>query len=359
MLYSRTDFDDSPMLVFYEVTRACDLVCQHCRACAQAQPDPNELSIDQSRQLIDQLTEFPKPPMLVLTGGDPLKRADLFELVEHAIGRSLEVSVTPSATPLVTTAALKRLQDAGISRLGISLDGADAATHDAVRGVVGSFDRTREIINDANDLGIPVQVNTTITLGNLDQIDRMADLLAENRIVLWSVFFLVPVGRAAESLRMSGRQYESAFERLWLQSKRGRFGIKTTAAPHYRRYLLQRLKLQKTSIAGRPASMMRQRAPLGVNDGKGVMFVSHDGRIYPSGFMPIECGRFPDDNPVSVYQSSDLFLGLRDASRLEGKCGECQYKEICGGSRARAFATTKNPYASEPDCIYEPPTSGL
>ncbi len=354
MLYSRADFNNAPMLVFYEVTRACDLVCLHCRACAQSMPDPNELSSAQSRQLIDQLADFPKPPMLILTGGDPLKRDDLFELVEHAIGRSLEVSVTPSATPLVTAVALKRLKDSGISRLGISLDGADAATHDRVRGVAGSFDRTRRIIEDANELGIAVQVNTTISPGNLEQIGRMADLLAEHRIVLWSVFFLVPVGRAAESSRLTGLEYESAFEQLWQQSQRGRFGIKTTEAPHYRRYVLQQRKQQNKSAPQRPTTTMGRRAPLGVNDGKGVMFVSHSGSIYPSGFMPIECGKFPADNIVSVYQTSELFQGLRDADRLQGKCGECQYREICGGSRSRSFATTGDPYASEPDCIYEP-----
>jgi radical SAM protein len=349
---ARRDFDHSPLLVFYELTQACELACQHCRACAQARPHPAELTTLESRRLIEQLTEFPAPPMLVLTGGDPLKRADLFELVEHAAWLGLDVSITPSATPLVTAQAIRRLRDAGISRMAISIDGADAAAHDAVRGVPGSFQRSLEILADVRAAGIPTQVNTTLTPQNVGQIDAMAKLMASLEIDLWSVFFLVPVGRAASAPRLTAQECEAAFERLWHHAQRQPYAIKTTEAPHYRRYVIQHQlpKAQRPALEPAPRTFV----PLGVNDGKGVMFVSHVGLIHPSGFMPIVCGLFPLDHVVRVYQRSPIFRSLRDADRLEGKCRVCEFRNICGGSRARAYAVTGNPFAQEPDCAYSP-----
>jgi radical SAM protein len=352
----RSDLDHSPLIAFYELTRACDLVCKHCRASAQSLANPFELSPERSRQLVDQLTEFPCPPELVLTGGDPLKREDVFDLVEYAVRRRLEVAITPSATPLVTPEALAKLRDAGIARMAISLDGADAATHDAIRGVAGSHARTWEILAAAKSLSIPQQVNTVLTPANVDQIEPLADQLAEHSIVLWSVFFLVPVGRATQSPRLKADQCEAVFERLWQQSQRRAYRIKTTEAPHYRRFLLQRnRRTEREHTADHSISRKFSRlSSLGINDGKGIMFVSHLGLIYPSGFLPIHCGAFPRDHVVQVYQESPLFRALRDASRLEGKCGVCEYRHICGGSRARAFAVTENPLAEEPDCSYLP-----
>ncbi|MCS7465404.1 TIGR04053 family radical SAM/SPASM domain-containing protein [Stieleria sp. ICT_E10.1] len=349
-LRSRKSFDHSPMLVFYELTQACDLVCQHCRACAQARSDPAELSPADSRRLIGQLTEFPEPPMLVLTGGDPLKRSDIYELVRDAVGRGLKVSITPSATPLVTRDAITRLRDAGISRLAISIDGADAETHDATRGVRGSFDRSLCILRDAQALGVETQINTVLTPSNVDQVETMADRFAEFEIALWSVFFLIPVGRANEMPRLNADQCEQAFERLWLQSQRQPYLLKTTEAPHYRRYAIQRRKrMTDGKQAVRPGFI-----PAGVNDGKGVMFVSHAGVIHPSGFLPITCGMFPSQHVVDVYQKSPIFRALRDSERLEGKCGKCEFRNVCGGSRARAYGVTGNLFAEEPDCNYIP-----
>ncbi|MFW6059452.1 MAG: TIGR04053 family radical SAM/SPASM domain-containing protein [Phycisphaeraceae bacterium] len=345
--YTADDFAHSPFLVFYEVTRACDLVCQHCRACAQPRRHPKELPREQSIELLQQLATFPKPPLLVFTGGDPFKREDLAEMVEFARRQGLTVALTPSATPLVTAAALQRLQQAGLHRLAFSLDGADARTHDTFRGTTGSFARTLELLTLARQLGLPLQVNTTITQRNVDQIDAMADMLADRQIALWSVFFLVPVGRGLAEQRVTPMQYEYAFARLWHHARMQPFAIKTTEAPHYRRFVLQR--------AGDPQGQRdAQRAPLGVNDGKGVMFVSHTGQIFPSGFLPLECGRFPRDSVVDVYQHHPTFRALRDPDRLEGKCGTCEYRHVCGGSRARAYAVTRNPLAAEPDCLYMP-----
>ena len=350
-LRSRKSFDHSPMLVFYELTQACDLVCLHCRACARADPDPAELSTADSKRLVDQLTEFPEPPMLILTGGDPLKRRDIFELIRYAVGRGLEVSITPSATPLVTRNAIGRLRDAGISRLAISIDGADAATHDANRGVAGSFDCSLKILRDAKEMGVETQINTTLTPANFDQIETMADRFAEFDIALWSVFFLIPVGRASEMKRLNAEECEQAFARLWRQSKQQSYMIKTTEAPHYRRYVIQnRTKTKANQPVVRPTFI-----PAGVNDGKGVMFVSHTGTIHPTGFLPITCGVFPLQSVVQVYRQSPIFRSLRDSNFLEGKCGVCEFRNVCGGSRARAYGVSGNLFAEEPDCSYIPP----
>jgi radical SAM protein len=345
--YTRADFDHSPMIVFYETTRACDLACVHCRADAQHHCDPNELSTRDALRLVDELTTFPKPPLLVLTGGDPLKRADVFEIVEHARQAGLEVAMTPSATPLMTTKAIARLEQAGLHRLAVSLDGADAQTHDGFRRVAGSFDRTLKIIADANAIGLPEQIKKTVTRLNVDQIDAIADLLARQKIVLWSVFFLVPTGRGQSNQRLNAEECEAMFVKLRSHSQRQPYAIKTTEAPHYRRFIIQHARTEQSPS---PARRMA-----GTNDGKGVMFLSHIGEIFPSGFLPICCGRFPLDRLRNVYQNSSLFRALRDADQLGGKCGVCEFKEICGGSRSRAFAVTGHPLDAEPDCAYVPP----
>jgi radical SAM protein len=348
--WRREDFDHSPMIVFYEVTRACDLMCKHCRADAQHHRDPAELSTAIASGLIRQLAQFPKRPLLVLTGGDPLKREDVFELVREAREAGLMVAMTPSATPLVTTAAVERLQRAGLHRLAVSLDGADAATHDGFRRVVGSFRRTLEIMADARRVGLPLQVNTTVARHNVGQLDAIAELLATQGIELWSVFFLVPTGRGQADQRLSAEECEGVFETLLRHGRRQAYAIKTTEAPHYRRFVLQQVK-----GSGLERSVSRGPGHAGTNDGKGVMFISHTGEIYPSGFLPICCGKFPLDSLVRVYQDAQLFRALRDGDRLGGKCGVCEYKEICGGSRARSYALTGDPLAAEPDCAYVPP----
>ncbi len=356
--YAAEDFGRNPLMFYYEVTLACDLVCKHCRASAQEDPDPGELSTDQSKALIDQVAAFPRPPMMVFTGGDPLKRLDLFELIEHAVGRGIQPALTPSATPLATRAAFERARQAGVRRLGISLDGADAATHDAFRGFEGSFARTMEMLDAARQLGMGVQVNTSVTRRNVHQIDAIADVLAEQGIAMWAVFFLVPVGRGVEEQRIRPAEYEEVFARLWHHSQHQPYAVKTTEAPHYRRFVLEQGgdPLAGPAGEGAEASAARRghRAPLGVGDGKGVMFVSHTGDIYPAGFLPLKCGKFPADSVIDVYQNHATFLALRDPDRFKGRCGICEYRYVCGGSRARAYAVTGDPLATEPDCVYTP-----
>jgi len=351
--YGPQDFVHSPFVVFYEVTQACALACKHCRATAQPCRHPFELSDEDSIALVDDFARFPRPPLLVLTGGDPLERPNLRAIVRRAVSHDMQVALTPSATPRLTQSALEELRDAGLGRIAVSLDGADAATHDGFRGAERSFARTLQAIADARSLGLPVQVNTTVSRHNVGQIDAMAELLAENGIVLWSVFFLVPVGRATVDQRISPEDYELVFERLWTHAQTKAFAIKTTEAPHYRRFVM--LRRGDPRRGGPSSGQATRRAPLGVNDGRGVMFVGHTGTIQPSGFLNLSCGRFPQDSVVEVYQRHPTFVALRDTDRLEGKCGRCPFRQVCGGSRARSYAMTGNLLAEEPDCVYQPP----
>jgi MoaA/NifB/PqqE/SkfB family radical SAM enzyme len=266
-------------MFYYEVTQACDLACQHCRASAQPIADPHQLTPVQSRALLDQVASFPRPPVVVFTGGDPLKRADLLDLIRYARDKGLQIALTPSATPLATREALQQARDAGVSVLGISLDGSDAETHDAFRGWEGSFERTMRMLADARELELPVQVNTTVTRRNVHQIDAMAELFADQQIMMWSVFFLVPVGRGTMEERISAAEYEDVFEKLWTQSQRQPYGIKTTEAPHYRRFVMER--------GGDPFASShpgrRRRAPLGVGDSacSGMRNVSKESNSLP------------------------------------------------------------------------------
>ena len=351
--HTRADFDHSPMIVFYETTRACDLACVHCRANAQRDCDPCELSSASARKMIAELATFPKPPLLVLTGGDPIKRADVFELITFAREIGLKVAMTPSATPLVTAGVIRRLKESGLHRLAVSLDGGYPSTHDDFRRVGGSFARTIEIIDDARRHKLPVQVNTTVGRHNLHELERIARVIARRGIVLWSVFFIVPTGRATAEHRLAAEEVEAAFAEIHRLSRIHPFPIKTTEAPHYRRFVLQQAK--GTANA---AQIARAPGMGGTNDGKGICFINHTGEIYPSGFLPIACGRVPLDSIVRVYQDSVLFRALRDADRLGGKCGACEFKHLCGGSRARAFAVSGDPLGEEPDCAYMPPRFG-
>ncbi len=350
--YTADDFPHSPLVAFYEVTRACNLLCRHCRAEAQPHSDPQELKPGTSLALIDDLARFPKPPLLVLTGGDPIKRRDIFEIVHHAVASGLKTAMTPSATKLVTSEAVQRLKTAGLHRLAVSLDGADAATHDNFRRVPGSFQRTLEIIADAAACGLPLQINTTIARHNFNQIDAIAEVLAAFPIVLWSVFFLVPTGRALADQRITPDEFELAFEKLYQQGLSRKYAIKTTEAPHYRRFVLEKMKQAAPRTEDPTAQRPVMPNIVGTNDGRGVMFISHIGEIFPSGFLPVLCGKFPRDSVVHTYQYAPLFVDLRNPEKLKGKCGACQYRDICGGSRARAYGLTGDPLAAEPDCLY-------
>lgn len=352
-----TDFNERPFIAIWEVTQACDLACVHCRASAQPERHPDELSTAEGKALIDQIAAW-QVPVFVFTGGDPIKRPDLFELIDYAHSQNVRVSLTPSATPLLTRDVVFRLKEAGLARLAVSMDGASAETHDAFRGMSGSFARTLDAVRWANEAGLPVQINTTFSRRNIGEIDAIVSLMEKLRITLWSVFFLVPTGRGKLNDLLSGEEFEQVFARLHQLSKTASFDIKTTEAQHYRRYVLQQRVAEKRAGIAQVAPSVTPdeigRAPRGLNDGKGFVFISHTGEVFPSGFLPVSGGNIRKETLASIYRESPLFRAMRDTSKLEGKCGACEFKEICGGSRARAYALTGNPHGEEPCCEYVP-----
>jgi len=362
------NFDETPFLAIWEITQSCDLACKHCRAAAQPIAHPDELTNAEGRALIDQIAAM-GVPIFVFTGGDPLKRKDLFDLIRYAADHGVQVAVTPSATPLLTREAIFKMKEAGLVRLGISLDGSTPEIHDNFRGLPGAWARTIQAIEWANEAGIPIQVHSTISRHNASDLDNLCALFERLAIVMWNVFFLVPVGRGQLDDLLSGEEFEQVFAKIYELSHRVNFQIKTTEAMHYRRYLLQH-NLEERKIghghkpatvgyeAGAPTADAQTRtaswATRRVNDGKGFLFVSHTGNVYPSGFLPIHAGNIRQTPLAEIYRNSPIFKSLRDTSKLEGKCGVCEYKEICGGSRARAYAVTGDPLAQEPCCIYHP-----
>ncbi len=359
----RIDFDERPFIVIWETTQACDLACVHCRACAQPFRNSQELTTEEAKRMIDEIAAM-QAPLFVMTGGDPLKRPDIYDLVEYAAKLGVRPSLTPSATPLLTRTAVAKLKESGLARLAISLDGPTAEIHDNFRRVPGSFQWTLDAVQYAHEVDLPVQINTTITRHNLQYLDDTIALMEELGIVLWSVFFLVPTGRGQTVDLISAEEFEQVFEKLYETSKRVRFDIKSTEAQHYRRYLLQRrteMRRQGTVRGERMPHFLGVgsadgigRAPKGINDGKGFVFVSHLGEVFPSGFLPVSAGNVRTQSLADLYRNSPLFKALRDTSNLDGKCGRCEFKEICGGSRARAYALTGDIFAEEPYCIYEP-----
>ncbi|MBM3801926.1 MAG: TIGR04053 family radical SAM/SPASM domain-containing protein [Acidimicrobiia bacterium] len=350
----RLNFQQNPYIAIWETTRACDLACLHCRAEAIQWRHPLELTTRESFQLIDQISQCGNP-LFVLTGGDPMKRTDLFELIPYAVQKGLRVAMTPSGTPLMTRPVVTHLKQAGLSRLAVSLDGATAEIHDRFRQVSGSYSWTMNCIDYAHEVNLPVQINTTVSRHNLGDLQAIADLLITKTITLWSVFFLVPTGRGRAEDEVSADDYEHVFQFLVDLYLKAPFDIKTTAAPHYRRVLLQRLKEMPAHL--RPQKLL-QAGPIGraagINEGRGFLFVSHTGDIYPSGFLPISAGNVRKDSLIDIYRDSPLFQDLRDTSKLKGKCGDCEFKEICSGSRARAYAMTGDYLAEEPLCGYIP-----
>ena len=369
-MFDNTNFDERPFVAIWETTQACDLACVHCRACAQPARNPLELSTAEAKCLIDEIAAM-EVPVFVLTGGDPLKRSDTFELVKYASDHKVRISLTPSATPLLTRESIVRLKECGLARLAVSLDGPTAAIHDAFRRVPGSYEWTINAVRWAREVGLPVQINTTITRHNLVMLDDVIALLERLDITLWSVFFLVPTGRGSDIDLISAEEFEQVFDKLYQTSQRVLFDIKSTEAQHYRRYLLQR-RTEARRRGEQPTPKYPRipqfsqvplgtetpdgigRAPRSINDGKGFVFISHLGEVYPSGFLPVSGGNVRQRSLAHIYRNSPLFRSLRDSRNLQGKCGVCEYREICGGSRARSYAMTGDMFAEEPCCAYEP-----
>jgi len=350
-------FDRSPFIVIWETTRACALACVHCRAEAMPRRDPDELTTEEGRRLLDRVASFGSPPpIVVLTGGDPLRRPDIVSLVAHGTQKGLSVSLTPSGTAAVTRDRLCALQEAGLARLAVSLDGATAETHDAFRGVKGSHLYTMRIIEHARALGLPLQINTTVSSLTRADLPELARQMMEIGPTLWALFFLIPVGRAQAEQGLSAEDIESVLHWAAELATRAPFGVKATEAPHYHRVLAER---GRAARGGGSAPDLIGRAGRAVTDGNGFAFIDHVGNICPSGFLPLAAGNVRRDDLVAVYREDPLFVSLRDPSRLGGRCGACPYRERCGGSRARAYAVTGDPLAEDPGCAFQPAPAAL
>ncbi len=410
-------FARSPFIAIWETTRACALACVHCRASAIPRRDPGELTTDEGKTLLDRIVAFgDPPPLVVFTGGDPLRRPDITELVAHGTRTGLVVSLTPSGTAAATEDKLRALKDAGLARLAVSLDGAGPDAHDAFRRVRGSHRNTLRIIAHARALGLGLQINTTVCRQTLEELPALVDQVAGFGVLLWALFFLIPVGRAQADQALTADEIEGVLHWAAALQSRVPFGIKTTEAPQYYRVLEGRLRstssglfscggpdaalalpqsadnrllLQGSSAAGAPtwpphspssghsltssgspvaapiglphspgartsAGRASMRAGRAVTDGNGFVFVDHLGNICPSGFLPLPAGNVRRDDLVTVYRQHPLFVALRDPARLGGRCGSCEWRERCGGSRARAYALGGDPLAEDPGCVYQP-----
>lgn len=368
------DAGERPFIVIWEVTRACQLVCTHCRADAIRTRNPFELSTEQGRTLLDELASFGTPrPLVVLTGGDPFERPDLPELVAHGTSLGLSMALSPSVTPRLTREVLVELHDAGAKAVSLSLDGASAATHDAFRGVDGVFDDTMIAARMVRDVGYRLQINTTVTRDTVHELPGILQTVLELGTTLWSVFFLVPTGRGKLLNALTADEEEEVLH--WLHDVSDLVAIKTTEAPHYRRIALQRAGVADLDSAfpvGPLRAALREsaeglltgdeprrrnpRPPIDVNSGRGFAFVDHVGLVYPSGFLPVSVGSVHEQSFLAIYREAQLLQELRSPDIFGGRCGHCEFRTVCGGSRSHAYAVTGDPLAEDPSCGYQPVT---
>ncbi len=346
-------YDRAPMLVYWETTMACGLACRHCRAFASPRRAPNELTTAEGLGLLDRLTGFGTPlPHIVFTGGDPLRRDDLEDLVAGATERGIGASLAPAVTPDLTIGRLRSLQQAGIQTISLSLDGSSAALHDGLRGVPGTFDMTMDAAQQAAELGMPVQINTLVTDQTAADLPAIYDLLTTKKLLRWSLFFLISVGRGTALSEVSAVEAERLFRWLYPLTKSAPFQIKTTEATHYRRVAIR--AMEHEGLTAEQIAHSGVGRGFGIRDGNGIMFISHDGTVHPSGFLPVPVGNVRTEDVVDLYRNHPTFTSLRDVAQLKGKCGICPYVRECGGSRARAYARTGDFLESDPLCVYQP-----
>jgi len=355
---SRLVYSEAPILIYWETTRACDLACRHCRAEAHAERDPNELTTSEGKALLEKLRGFGKrAPHLVLTGGDPLKRPDFFTLLEHSAKLGFRLSVAPSGTDALTQEVLRRFKNCGVESISLSFDGSTPERHDGFRGVPGCFVRTVEAARAARAEGLDLQINSLVTMQTREDLPEIYRLVSGLDVMRWSLFFLIQVGRGQGIREISPEEVESVHNWLYDLSKEAPFAIATTEAPHFRRVALTRMKAE-----GIPLAKIRETSVgrgFGIRDGNGIMFISHTGEVYPAGFLPLVAGNVRSADVVEIYRESPVFKRIRDTAQFGGRCGRCEFRETCGGSRARAYAAYGDPLAEDPACGYQPGEYGL
>lgn len=334
------DYSEAPLVVTWEVSQACDLACDHCRAAAEPERCAGELDLAEARDFFEQVAEFSPQPFLVLSGGDPLKRPDLFEVLETAVEVGVTPSVTPATTELLDRETVERFAEVGVGRMALSLDGATAASHDGFRGEEGTYERAIRAAEVAHDVGLSVQVNTTVTAATAGELPDIAGVVEDLDAAMWEVFFLVPTGRGADLEQLSPGRAREVMEWLYRHSRDAPYRVITVEAPFYRRVA--------TEVAHEEGHGRPRVGSTGA--GNGFVFVSHTGEVYPSGFLPLSAGNVREEPLPDIYRNADLMERLRDRASFVGPCGSCPFTGECGGSRSRAYAVTGNPVASDPLC---------
>ncbi|MDK2922153.1 MAG: AdoMet-dependent heme synthase [Desulfonauticus sp.] len=345
-----------PRLIAWEVTRACNLACKHCRAEACLNPFPGELNTQEALTLINQFKEA-GDPVIIFTGGEPLLRKDIFELIRHATSLNLRSVMAPNGT-LISADVAREIKKAGIQRCSISLDGPRASSHDDFRGVVGAFDQALKGIQELKKVGVPFQINTTVTKKNLPHFKEIFHLAKDLGAVAWHIFLLVPTGRGAEIQEeiISAQEYEEVLNWFYDFRKTTSMHLKATCAPHYYRIMRQRAREEGLKVDRETFGLdAHTRGCLG---GIGFCFVSHSGQVQPCGYLELDCGQVRKTPFPEIWQHSEIFQKLRNPQCYEGKCGICEYHRVCGGCRARAHTMKNNFLAEEPLCTYIPQRKG-
>ncbi len=354
-------------LLFWETTIKCNLACAHCRRIEDDEAAVTDLSTEQAMGLIDQLAEVGKMqhtmPVLVFSGGEPLCRSDLFDLTAHARKAGLTLALASNGT-MIDSAVAERIKESGIARVSISLDGSTAEVHNKLRRMQGSFEAAIEGIKRLRGKDVPFQINITLTKHNAHQLRQTYDLAKSLGAVALHIFMLVPVGcgqTLAETDMLSPQQYEGMLVEVCELEKLAELQVKVTCGPHYQRVIRQQGLYNARKAAGHPGGSVpgrpahAQGSLKGCLAGLGVIFVGHQGDVFPCGYLPVNCGNILQTKLAEIWQNNKDLARMRDTDSLEGKCGLCGYRELCGGCRARAYAATKNYMAEEPFCAYIPP----
>ncbi|MGC8562563.1 MAG: TIGR04053 family radical SAM/SPASM domain-containing protein [Thermoplasmata archaeon] len=360
------DYNSKPILIFWETTKACDLACKHCRASALLEALPDEMNLEQSLSFVEQVKEFGSPyPVLILTGGDIMKKKGLEEILKKSKELGIPASMSPSATPLLNDDAFAMMKRYGVKSLSLSLDGASSDTHDWLRGYIGTFDKTLYLVRKVISEGFTLQINTAVFKRNVHELPQLLKILLDTKVKTWEVFSLIKTGRGIDREDLDPEAYEDVFNYLEFASRYG-ISIRTVEAPFFRRILIEREKSEykggylysklvedTVGILGKPGDRPKGHTSQ-TRDGKGIIFVAHNGDVNPSGFLPIKLGNVKEKSIVDIYRYNDTLVKLRDPSNFKGRCGVCEYSDICGGSRSRAYSYYGDIFQEDPRCSYIP-----
>lgn len=360
------DYNSKPILIFWETTKACDLACKHCRASALTEGLPDEMNLEQSLEFVEQIRDFGRPyPVLILTGGDIMKKKGLQDILRKAKEIGIPASMSPSATELLNVDAYEMMERCDVRSLSLSLDGATATTHDWLRGYDGIYDRTIRLIREIVDRGFTLQINTAVFKRNVFELPELLKLLLDEKVKTWEVFSLIKTGRGIDREDLDAREYEDVFNYLEFASRYG-IVIRTVEAPFFRRILLERergdynggplytdLVNRTLKLLGQPTGRTKGHTSY-TRDGKGIIFVAHNGDVNPSGFLPISLGNVKDESIASIYRNNEILKKMREPKNFGGRCGVCEYGDVCGGSRSRAYSYFHDLFQEDPKCVYIP-----